>query len=497
MEHKTEEGQPHLKLVTVALLMSNIMAGLDGTIVNTAMPAITSDLHALSYIGWIVAVFLLGMSVSTPLWSKFGEHVGNKVAFLAATLLFIGGSIFQGSAQNIQFFILSRAIMGIGAGGMNTIPMIAYGFLYDDLHQRAQVVGLSSAFFNTASIIGPLLGGWIVDTWNWRWIFYINVPIALVSITIVGLYFKPTHHGAAGKDIDYRGATLMVLGLTAILAGIEMLGTSAGWLVAAMLVLGVALMVLMAHTERHVQDPIIPGRLFTNKQLVVDFSLFVVMWGAFIAFITYIPMWAQGLLGMSALIGGVTQIPGALTNFAGAEVAATAQERHPKYWLVTGGVLTLMIAFGIVLIGGQHTPFWLLLLAGAFEGFGVGFNFNILQVSVQTDVSVDDLPVATSVAYLLRILSQTMMSALYGVVLNVTLESELAKHHGITMKMMNQLTNAATAKNLSVGLIPTMRNILFHGYRNTMIVAFVLGAGCLLIAVTVAIKQSRLPKTTE
>ncbi len=490
MEQQTGAKQPHLKLVTVALLMSNIMAGLDGTIVNTAMPAITSDLHALSYIGWIVAIFLLGMSVSTPLWSKFGEHVGNKIAFMTATLLFIGGSIFQGSAQNIQFFIISRAIMGIGAGGMNTIPMIAYGFLYDDLHQRAQVVGLSSAFFNTASIIGPLLGGWIVDTWNWRWIFYINVPIAIVSITIVALYFKPTHHGAAGKDIDYRGATLMVLGLTAILAGIEMIGTATGWLVAAFLVVGIILMVLMAAVERHVEDPIIPGRLFTNKQLVVDFSLFVVMWGAFIAFVTYIPMWAQGLLGMSALIGGVTQIPGALTNFAGAEVAATAQERHPKYWLVTLGIVTLLVAFGIVLIFGQRTPFWLLLIAGAFEGFGVGFNFNILQVSVQTDVVVDDLPVATSVAYLLRILSQTMMSALYGVVLNVTLASQLKNHSGITMKMMNQLTNAVTAKKLPAQLVPTMRNILFHGYRNTMVVAFILGAICLVISVSVAVKRS-------
>ncbi len=491
MEQETGPKQPHLKLVTVALLMSNIMAGLDGTIVNTAMPAITSDLHALSYIGWIVAIFLLGMSVSTPLWSKFGEHVGNKVAFLTATLLFIGGSIFQGSAQNIQFFIISRAIMGIGAGGMNTIPMIAYGFLYDDLHQRAQVVGLSSAFFNTASIIGPLLGGWIVDTWNWRWIFYINVPIAIVSITIVGLYFKPTHHGAAGKDIDYRGATFMVLGLTAILAGIEMIGTAAGWLVAVLLVAGIGLMVLMATTERHVQDPIIPGRLFTNKKLVVDFTLFVVMWGAFIAFVTYIPMWAQGLLGMSALIGGVTQIPGALTNFFGAEVAATAQERHPKYWLVTLGIITLLVAFGIVLVFGQQTPFWLLLIAGAFEGFGVGFNFNILQVSVQTDVPMDDLPVATSVAYLLRILSQTMMSALYGVVLNVTLASQLKTHSKITMKMMNQLTNAVTAKKLPTQLVPTMRHILFHGYRNTMVLAFILGVICLIISVSVAFKQSK------
>lgn len=150
-------------LVTGALLLSNIMAGMDATIVNTALPAITSDLHGLQYMGWIVATFLLGMAVATPLWSKMGEHKGNKQAYITATLLFLVGAIFQGLAPNILWFIIARTVMGIGAGGMNTIPFIVYAELYQNLRKRAEVLGISSACFGTASIIGPLLGGWIVD----------------------------------------------------------------------------------------------------------------------------------------------------------------------------------------------------------------------------------------------------------------------------------------------------------------------------------------------
>lgn len=140
------------------------MAGMDATIVNTALPAITSDLHGLQYMGWIVATFLLGMAVATPLWSKMGEHQGNKRAYITATVLFVIGAIFQGLAPNITWFIIARTVMGIGAGGMNTIPFIVYAEIYQNLRKRAAVLGISSACFGTASIIGPLLGGWIVDT---------------------------------------------------------------------------------------------------------------------------------------------------------------------------------------------------------------------------------------------------------------------------------------------------------------------------------------------
>lgn len=470
-------------IVTGALLLSNIMAGMDGTIVNTALPAITSDLHGLQYMGWIIATFLLGMAVATPLWSKFGEHKGNKQAYIAATSLFLVGAVFQALAPNILWFIIARTVMGIGAGGMNTIPFIVFAELYEDLRQRAQVLGIASACFGTASIIGPLLGGWIVDALSWHWVFYVNVPIALLAITIVSLFYKNVSKQAAGKPVDYLGASLLVVSLVMILVAVQLLGSASPLLVAALIIAGIALLIWMVRVDTIAPDPIIPSRLFKNRELVIDFLLFVIIWGSFIAFITYIPMWAQGILGLSALLGGMTQIPGAITNFIGSELVPFLQDRWGKYWIVTCGAGAIFIAYLGIMIGGQASPFWLLLVMGAFEGFGVGLVFNILQINVQTDAELRDVPIATSLGYLLRILSQTLMSAVYGVILNHELFLGVQQHHGITLRMLNQLSNAKTAVNLPKSLLPMMRGILYQGYRNIIWAAVVLIIVSLVIVV--------------
>jgi predicted MFS family arabinose efflux permease len=239
----------------------------------------------------------------------------------------------------------------------------------------------------------------------------------------------------------------------------------------------------MARVDAHAADPIVPSRLFKNRELVIDFLLFVIIWGSFIAFITYIPMWAQGLLGLSALLGGMTQIPGAITNFIGSELVPFLQERWGKYWIVTAGASSIFIAFLGILLAGENAPFWLLLAMGAFEGMGVGLVFNILQISVQTDAELRDVPIATSMGYLLRILSQTLMAAAYGVILNNQLFRGVKTHHGITMTMLNKLSNAETADTLPRALVPTMRNILYSGYRDIVIGAIVLIVISLLIVI--------------
>lgn len=460
------------------------MAGMDGTIVNTALPAITSDLHGLQYMGWIIATFLLGMAVATPLWSKFGEHRGNKVAYITATSLFLIGAIFQGIAPNILWFIIARTAMGIGAGGMNTIPFIVFAELYDDLRKRAEVLGLSSACFGGASIIGPLLGGWIVDALSWHWVFYVNVPIALIAITAIALFYKSSSKQAAGKPVDYLGATLLVVSLVTILVAVQLIGSASGLLVAGLIIVGILLLIWMIRVDTVAEDPIVPSRLFTNRELVVDFLLFVIIWGSFIAFVTYIPMWAQGILGLSALLGGMTQIPGAVTNFIGSEIVPFVQNRWGKYWIVTVGAASIFIAYVGIMLGGQHAPFWLLLTMGAFEGFGVGMVFNILQISVQTDAEMRDVPIATSLGYLLRILSQTIMSAVYGVILNQQLFKGVKNHHGITLRMLNQLSNAKTASKLPHQLLPTMRTILYQGYHDIIVAAMILIVIALVVVVS-------------
>ncbi|MDN5352285.1 MAG: hypothetical protein PWQ12_1205 [Clostridiales bacterium] len=462
-------------IVTAALLLSNAMAGLDATIINTALPSIVSDLNAIQYMGWIVSVFLLGMAIATPLWSKFGERVGNRKAYQLATVLFAIGSLLQAISRDVPFFLVARALMGIGAGGMNTMPFIIYADLYKQPQRRARIIGYATASFSAASIIGPLIGGWIVDVFNWHWVFYINLPIALISIVCIQMFFKEPVKTPVGKKVDYLGAGIMIAGLMTLLTGIQMIGVGSTGFIIVLLTAGFLLLALLFKVEETAEDPIIPNRLFKNHALVVDFLLFALLWGAFIAFNIYVPLWAQGLLGLSAFIGGMTQIPGAVTNFAGSMTGPFVQPQLGKYNVVALGTLAFLISFGGLAFANADTPFMLLLILGAFEGFGLGLCFNVLQISVQEDAEKQDVPIATSFAYLLRILSQAFMSSLYGVIMTRSLMQGVSASNGtISIAMLNQLSDSKSANNLPADLVPSMKNIMFQGLHSIMMTALIL-----------------------
>lgn len=484
-----------LNIVTAALLLSNAMAGLDGTIINTALPAIISDLHGISYMGWIISVFLLGMAVSTPLWSKLGERIGNKKAYQIATTAFAIGAIFQASAGNIWMFLAARAVMGIGAGGMNTIPFIIYADIYENLQKRAKIIAFATASFSAASIIGPLIGGWIVDVLSWHWVFYINIPIALISIMCMQFFFKQKKIHAIGKKIDFFGAVLMVSGLIMLLLGIQMIESGNIAWIAGFIVLGLILLAALVKVEEKAADPIIPNRLFKNPALVVDFLLFALLWGAFIAFNIYGPMWAQGLLGVTALVGGLTQIPGSITNFIGSIIGPPIQLRSGKYYVILLGTGAFLAAFMALSIAGVTVPLWFLLIAGAFQGLGLGLCFNILQLSVQKDAERKDIPIATSFAYLLRILSQTFMAAIYGAILNYELLQGVEKSNGtITIAMLNKLSDYKSISDVPMQLLPAMRNILHNGLHDIMVTAVVLLIIALIFNLAMQFKEKNKRK---
>ncbi|MCP0887067.1 MFS transporter [Ligilactobacillus sp. WILCCON 0076] len=459
-----------VKIVTFGLLLASVIAGLDGTIINTALPAIISDLQGIEYMGWIVAVFLLGMSIFTPLWSKLGEIIGNKKAFQLSVLLFLLGALLEATARNIFFFIGARTLMGIGAGGMGALPYIIIGYIYQNINQRARVLGLISASFSIGSIVGPLLGGWIVDVFSWHWIFYINIPIGLITVFLIQFSYRE-EKVVSNTKFDYLGATLLVTGLMLLLIGVQSVGSLSWYYVLILLLIGIILLIWLFKVEKQVATPIIPGHLFKNTALVVDFLLFCLAWGASIAFNTYVPMWSQGLLGVAALAGGLTQIPGAITDFAGANTVPFLQRKFQDLTIVQFGLIGILISI-VGLLGDVKTPYVWLLAMGAFYGFGVGLVFVTLQIRVQQDVALKDMPAATSLSYLLRILAQTFMASVYGVVLNIKLVQGVARADGrVTMSMMNKLSNADTNKNLPVNLLPQLRNILHSGMHTIMLVA--------------------------
>ena len=466
-------NKKQVTMVTIALMLGNVMSGLDGTIINTAIPAIVASLHGIQFMGWIVAIFLLGMSISIPIWTKVGEKITNKRAFEISLALFVIGSALQGMAPNIIFFLCSRFIMGVGAGGMGSLPYIIAGYVFKNIKTRTKVLGYLTASWNGAAILGPLIGGWLIDAFSWHWVFYINIPIGLIAFLICLIYYKPVTPKQT-PVFDIPGASLLVIGLLLFLMGVQLVGLTANWIVIGLIIVSLVFIVLFFMRENHAQNPIIPVSLFKNKDLDGDFLLFAFTWGAFIAVNTYLPMWAQALLGLSALLGGMTLIPNSIVEIIASQSVAAIQDHLTTFKLVFIGIVAMLISSAGLFFANLHTSVQLLAEIGTFSGIGVGFIFVALQLKVQIDAGLKNMATATSTSYLIRILAQTVMAAVYGVIMNLNLASGVSSHPGITMTMMNKLSDAKSARLLPQNLVPTMRDIFHSGIKEIMLVSVIL-----------------------
>ncbi|KRL76836.1 MFS transporter [Ligilactobacillus equi] len=468
--------QKQIKAVTGALILANIMSGLDATIINTALPAIIADLQGIQFMGWIVAVFLLGVCMSTPIWGKVGEIIGYKRTFQIALIIFILASLAEAVAPNIYFFLVARTIMGIGGGGMGSLPYVILGKIIANLHARTKAMGFLGASFSLASIFGPLLGGIIVDFLAWEWIFYINIPLGLLTIWLLQVNYQeevPTHQ----FQFDFLGAGLLVSGLCAFLVGLQLVGlTRVEWILL-FVFLGLLLLGLFWWWEGRVEAPLIQRRIFHNGTLVRDFLIFGLAWGGFIAYNTYASVWAQGLLGLSALFGGLTLIPNAVADIIGTQMATYFQDHFRAKTTLNVGLITILLTLLIMTFLSLQASLVWVMGAGIFAGFGVGLVFVILQVKVQEDAG-PDLGVATSISYLMRILAQSLMSATYGIVLNQKLAQGVSQHAHINLKMLNKLTDAQTAVTLPQELLPILRQVLHQGLGAIMVT----GASLLILA---------------
>lgn len=265
-------NQKQLRGLTAALMFGNVMSGLDSTIINTAIPAIIADLHGMQFMGWIVAIFLLGLAVAVPIWTKIGQKISNKAALIVSLLLFIVGSALQGIAPNMLFFLTARFIMGLGAGGMGSLPYIIAGMVYKNLAQRTRLLTLLTSSWSVAAISGPLLGGVIIDSMSWHWVFYLNVPIGIVALALIFAYYR---HSYSQKHaiFDLWGACWLTVCLMTFLFGIQLLGLVTIWLPLLLIILSVLSLLVFWHVEKDGANPVIPVELFQNRAMRRLFTL--------------------------------------------------------------------------------------------------------------------------------------------------------------------------------------------------------------------------------
>jgi MFS family permease len=367
---------------------------------------------------------------------------------------------------------LFRIIQGLGSGAVQPVAITIIADLYT-LQKRAKMLGLNSGFWGVASVIAPLLGGFIVQHLSWHWVFYINVPIGIIAFLLVLIYLREPKHKSSSK-LDLQGTVWLVLLLLALMFFLQDLGSSTNMLVmAALAVLIVVSVILFFRAEKRAADPIMPLSMLKDKEFFALNIITLLISGVVIGFEFYIPTWMQGINGTNASLAGFAVTPSSLMWIVGSFLIGGMLGR----WGIKKTydyMLTILVGADLVLILVPiYTPFWVFCIVAAFNGTAFGAITTASQVRSQVLVPKDDIGVATSFNTLMKYLGQTMMVSIYGIAFNTMVAKGLTKHPGLTQEMMNKIVSAENAKTLASNVVPQLRQILLGGLKAAYVVSMI------------------------
>lgn len=408
--------------VTIALFVATFLAAIEGTIVSTAMPSITRELQGTQQYSWVISIYLLATVVTTPIYGKLSDLFGRKNMFMIGAAIFLCGSMLSGLAQTMTQLIIFRAIQGLGAGALTTIPYTIIGDLYA-YEQRAKVQGWMSSIWGIAGISGPLLGGLLVDYVSWRAIFYMNLPFGIVAMFLLGSTLKEAYEKRK-RSIDYGGIGTFAVGMFCFLYALTLLRSETGEQGASYTEIGLLfavaalLLALFFYIEKRVQEPLIPLVLFKNRTISMVNLLSFLLCVINVVIIFYLPLWLQGVYGKSATYSGLAMIPLSVSWPLGSILAGT--------WISRIGLrnITLLSALSLVLgsLGfmflNATTPIALFMLYMFLTGLSFGLALTSCTVSVSSAVERQMRGASVATNNFIRTLGQTIGIALFGLLLH-------------------------------------------------------------------------------
>ncbi|MFL5806890.1 MAG: MDR family MFS transporter [Roseiflexaceae bacterium] len=473
-------SRKRLVIITLGIMLSLFLASMESTVVATAMPTIVTQLGGLEYYSWVFSAYMLASTTTVPLFGKLSDLYGRRPVYAAAMVLFLLGSLLCGMAQSIQQLILFRVIQGLGAGGLLPLAFIIVGDLFT-FEQRARMQGLFSGVWGVSSVVGPLLGGFLVERVSWHWVFYINIPFGLLAGALVWMAWvdRAPANGVARPAVDYAGAGLLTAGVVVLLLGLFDLGTPIGW---ALLGLAALLFAALVWVERRAADPVLPLPLFRDRMFAVACANGLLAGWALFGSVSFVPLYVQAVLGTSALAAGAALTP-LLLGWVGASIIGSRLLLQVGYrTLALIGMSLLTIGALLMSLNDANTSQIILLIDLGLMGIGMGLTIPSFLIAVQSTVQRKDLGSATSMVQFSRSIGGTIGVSVMGAALSIRLSSALrAAGLDPNAVSLDKLLDPLAGANAGAALEGALRSALASAIQVVFVIAFVAAALALLV----------------
>lgn len=413
-------------LVVTGLLLGMLMAAMDNTIVSASMPTIVGELGGLDQFVWVTSAYLVATMASMPIFGKLSDMYGRKKFYLVGLAIFLIGSALCGTANSIVQLSVYRAIQGVGGGSL--MP-IAFTIIFDIFppEKRGKMTGLFGAVFGLSSVFGPLLGAYITDQIDWRWIFYINLPLGIISLFFIAKFYKETLQLKKLK-IDWFGAITLVGSVVSLMFALELGGNEYDWnsiQIISLFSIFAVLFISFILIERKVKEPIISFSLFKKQLFAATQGVAFFYGSAFIITTVLIPLFVQAVYGGSATNAGVILIPMMLGSVVGSQVAGQSVRKFSYRSIMLVSVILFFIGMSLLSTIDIETSRKTVTLFMIVAGLGMGCSFSLLSMATQHKIEPQKRGIATSTNAFFRTLGMTIGVTIFGTIQNHVFKNNL------------------------------------------------------------------------
>ena len=428
-------------MITLAgVMLAMFLSSLDQTVVGTAMPRIITDLGGFTHYTWVTTAYIITSTITIPIIGKLTDMYGRKWFYIAGIVIFLVGSLLCGLSQTMTQLIFFRGFQGIGAGIMMANAIIVVGDLFPAA-ERGKYVGLITGVFGLSSIIGPTLGGFITDNLSWHWVFFVNIPLGILIVGLFIFFFPHLRPDTLKHKIDYPGIATLILAVVPTMLALTWGGVEYPWAsvqIISMFAFSAIMIPLFVILESRAKEPIIPMWIFKNR--IVSVSVFVIFLTGFGMFggIVFVPLFFQGVLGLSATSSGSFLTPMMLGMMVGALVSGQVLSRAGGHYRLQGMVGLAIMALGMFLFSRMtaESSYATAVTNIVLLGFGLGVTMPLYTIAIQNAVPYSVLGIATSSSAFFRSIGGAFGLAIFGSVMNNRFASDLMSGLPATVKAL-------------------------------------------------------------